>query len=457
MKLKNKLMLTVAATALIGLACPSVINADNLDSKIENSEKKINDLSSQKASTDKTLAQIDSDISNLNTEINQVLVEKTKLEKEVNQLSVEIKELEKNIEKRNTQIEEQARSAQVNNDQQDLVNVLLDSESVSDAIGRTLAYTKLVSANKDIMETQKSDKKALAEKKQDIENKVKEISEKAATLQQKQEELEVVQAEQVQLASQILASLDQEKNNKDKYVKEKAVKKAAEEKAAAEKIARANEKRMKEIAAQEAAAQKELKVQKERQQKAAEEKQLSAEGPVSISKPSSEVGSSDNSKSEVTVVEEESVASDESNDNGGSTTIVANDSGFINPLSGGYTITSGFGPRTDPTGYSGGFHDGIDLATSAGTPIMASMAGTVVESSYHPSAGNHVIIQHSNGLYTYYMHMNAPGIGAGAQVSAGQVIGAVGTTGNSTGNHLHFGISSSLWGGFIDPTSMLSF
>ena len=214
------------------------------------------------------------------------------------------------------------------------------------------------------------------------------------------------------------------------------------QKAEAERIAAENKKRLKELAEKQTAAEKALKEQREKEQQEAEAKQLEANDSISPSKQSSAIGKSNNSQSEE---QEKEVVS------------LPSQGGFSLPLAGGYTITSGFGSRTDPTGYSGSQHDGIDLATSAGTPILASRAGEVVEASYHPSAGNHVIILHDNGLYTYYMHMTSIGTSVGSVVEAGQTIGTVGSTGNSTGAHLHFGISSGLWSGFMDPSSILSF
>ena len=134
----------------------------------------------------------------------------------------------------------------------------------------------------------------------------------------------------------------------------------------------------------------------------------------------------------------------------------ATSSGWASPLSIGLVVTSPFGPRQDPTGASGTQHDGIDFAGSAGTPIMASKGGTVVAAGFHWSAGNHVVIQHPDGYYSYYMHMvSAPSVGVGSSVSAGQVLGGMGTTGNSTGVHLHFGVSTALWSGFVNPAPLL--
>lgn len=424
MKLKQSVIVTVAATVLVGLAPTNLVNAESIDSKIANEEQKISDLNKKKVSAENTLADLEKTISSLTAESDSLLNEKVKLEKEVNQLTLDIKDLEVKIEKRNAKIEEQARSTQINQDQQDIVNVLLDAESLSDAIGRTVAYTKLVSANNDIMQAQKDDQESLDKKKTSVETKVTEITKKATALEEKQTELEVSKTEQVQLANTILKNIDSAKDQKAEYVsqKEEAERIAAEQARIAAEAA-AQQKAADEAAA---AAQKVVEVEAQKQQD-----QLETEEPVSLSKGTGEKGTSDNSSSQPTYA-----------------------SGFQLPLT-SFTVSSRFGNREDPTGSSGNFHAGIDLAAPGGTPIMAARAGNVVQSGFESGAGNYVIIQHDNGYYTYYMHMNAPGIAAGSTVSAGDVIGAVGTTGSSTGNHLHFGISTSVWGDYLDPAPFI--
>ncbi|ELB49171.1 hypothetical protein OKI_05303, partial [Enterococcus faecium EnGen0038] len=119
-------------------------------------------------------------------------------------------------------------------------------------------------------------------------------------------------------------------------------------------------------------------------------------------------------------------------------------------------VTSPFGGRADPTGFSGSFHNGIDMGGTSSTPIMASRSGTVVQASFDGSAGNYIIIDHGDGYYSYYLHLSNYIATPGQSVSAGQTIGTMGTTGNSTGVHLHFGIAtSSNWSGFVDPAPFL--
>ena len=102
---------------------------------------------------------------------------------------------------------------------------------------------------------------------------------------------------------------------------------------------------------------------------------------------------------------------------------------LIRPVGG--VITSRFGAR------SRGTHTGLDIATSTGTPIVAAAGGTVTYSGYKGSYGNLLVISHGNGVTTYYAHCSKLYVSAGTTVSQGQRIAAIGSTGNSTGPHLH--------------------
>ncbi len=129
------------------------------------------------------------------------------------------------------------------------------------------------------------------------------------------------------------------------------------------------------------------------------------------------------------------------------------DSKWIEPVS-GYTITSPFGYRKAPTKGASTYHQGIDMACPSGTPIYASRSGTVTKASYQAGgAGYYVSISHGDGFASIYMHMTRYVVSAGQSVTQGQLIGYVGSTGISTGPHLHFGIS---YGGtYVNPMAYL--
>lgn len=112
-------------------------------------------------------------------------------------------------------------------------------------------------------------------------------------------------------------------------------------------------------------------------------------------------------------------------------------------------ISSGFGPRTSPTAGASSYHKGIDIAVPSGTPIVAAETGTVVTATYSASAGNYVMLSHGNRLYTVYMHCSKLAVKEGDFVKKGAVIAYVGSTGISTGSHLHFGVSKN--GTYVNP------
>lgn len=122
--------------------------------------------------------------------------------------------------------------------------------------------------------------------------------------------------------------------------------------------------------------------------------------------------------------------------------LVPGKGGLGKPIAvGQYNVSSEYGMRVNPVTGVYKLHDGIDLAAAAGTPIHAVKAGKVLSAGPAGGYGNYTIIQHGDGTRSGYAHQSKLNVSAGQMVSAGQVIGLVGTTGNSTGNHLHFQMS----------------
>ncbi len=105
---------------------------------------------------------------------------------------------------------------------------------------------------------------------------------------------------------------------------------------------------------------------------------------------------------------------------------------------GSYRVTSSYGPRINPVTKESHLHNGIDLGAQEGTPIYAAAPGKVTVASVGPVTGNWVKIDHGSGIATAYLHMSAIVARPGITVNGGDLIGYVGTTGRSTGPHLHF-------------------
>ena len=126
---------------------------------------------------------------------------------------------------------------------------------------------------------------------------------------------------------------------------------------------------------------------------------------------------------------------------------------FTWPAPSSSRISDDYGTRTHPILGIQQFHNGVDLAAPGGSPILAVYDGKVVAADYNSSMGNYIMIDHGDGLYTIYMHASALYVSKGTEVTKGQKIAAVGSTGRSTGNHLHFSVR--LNGSYVNPWQYL--
>ena len=132
---------------------------------------------------------------------------------------------------------------------------------------------------------------------------------------------------------------------------------------------------------------------------------------------------------------------------GSTTSRSSSSSSYDAPMASYVYISSEYGPRW------GRQHTGVDFAASAGTSVYAWKSGTVTMAQWNGSYGNFIEIDHEDGTVSRYAHLSGYNISAGQQVSQGQTIGYVGSTGNSTGNHLHFEIKVN--GSFVNPLNYL--
>ena len=259
-------------------------------------------------------------------------------------------------------------------------------------------------------------RQAVAQAKADLEQSRQGQQETLAQQQSQQAQLQAQQAEVDRLIQEITTQSDvyarqieQLEDSQDAVAQQIAQaeatyqKQLAAEKAAAEQAAQ-------KAAAEKAAAEKAAAAAKAAAEKAAQQKQQTS---------SSSGGGSTSSGSQ-------------------SSQTTASASGFLWPIASSHRVTSPFGWRTHPITGRQHLHGGIDIAAPNGTPIMASKAGVVVISQYGSSYGNYVVLSHPDGTRTLYAHMSQRSVSAGDTVSQGQTVGLVGSTGSSTGNHLHF-------------------
>ncbi|WP_030563193.1 M23 family metallopeptidase [Streptomyces aureocirculatus] len=126
---------------------------------------------------------------------------------------------------------------------------------------------------------------------------------------------------------------------------------------------------------------------------------------------------------------------------------------YVSPIAGSYVST---GYKTGGAMWSSGSHTGVDFHAASGTQVQAVAAGTVVEAGWGGAYGNNVVIRHNDGTYTQYGHMSSLSVTVGQAVTPGQQIGLSGSTGNSSGPHLHFEARTGPdYGSDIDPVAYL--
>lgn len=130
-----------------------------------------------------------------------------------------------------------------------------------------------------------------------------------------------------------------------------------------------------------------------------------------------------------------------------------NGGAFVWPCPSSTRVTSDYGNRLSPTAGASSNHKGIDIGADYGAAIVAAADGTVAFAGYSSGMGNYVMLSHGSGLYTVYGHCSALLVSTGDTVTAGQTIAQVGSTGISTGNHLHFGVSKD--GAYVSPWNYL--
>ncbi|QWD19639.1 M23 family metallopeptidase [Polynucleobacter paneuropaeus] len=123
------------------------------------------------------------------------------------------------------------------------------------------------------------------------------------------------------------------------------------------------------------------------------------------------------------------------------------------PIKNTFSLSSKYGPRLDPFNLKQSFHSGLDFQSPAGTPIYATANGIVIKSTIDPSYGRLASINHGDGYISHYAHAQELYVREGDKVARGQLIGLIGTSGRSTGPHLHYEILKS--GETIDPQEMI--
>ena len=211
----------VSSIALGSVMAPTVALATDLDQKIEKSNNKIKELSSKEASAAAELEAVKANIAKIQEKSAKLQSEQQSLDKEVNTLASEIEVLNEKIAKRDAAIKEQARSTQTEGMGNNLVEAVFSAETVSEAVTRVAAATKLVSASNDLLKQQENDKKSVEQKKNETEQKLEQITENAIALEAQQGQLYDQELAQQILVATVSAERATEEGKKAEFIKEK--------------------------------------------------------------------------------------------------------------------------------------------------------------------------------------------------------------------------------------------
>ena len=386
----------VYATSLSDLKKEKSQNEQDMKQLNKSIDQKSNEIKTIENTQDKLLGEIqklNKDINITNEAIDTVNADINAANREISELVVVIEELELKIKERDELLPDRARAIQAGGSVSYL-DVLLGANSFIDFIDRFSAVNTLMDADRQIMRDQKNDKEALEEQKLILENKKRKLEENHAELARLKESLDLQKKEMNKLIDELEA--EQNKLRNQKQLLEEEYSEALEINDTLQQQIKKEQARIAEIARQEA-----LRKQRE---------QAANSGGNSGNAPSVAAGT------------------------------------WTKPANG--RLTSPFGWRNIGSGNE--FHYGIDIANSSGTTIVAAGDGVVSYASALSTYGNVIMVTHSlNGQVwtTVYAHLSGFSVGVGDVVSKGQKIGSMGSTGRSTGPHLHFEIHNGSWNG----------
>lgn len=403
-----------SAPALTAVAATKkdVSTAKDKKSTLEQEKKKteeaIKSLQSKKGDTESYVKELDSKMNDLQSQVTKLEDNISAKQKSIEETSAKLDEAQKTEEKQYLSMKKRIKYMYEKGDSSYL-NLLMESKSLSELLNRAEYVSKISAYDRKMLDQYVATKETIAESKKKLETEKAELQDMKSQTEAKQDSVQML--------------LD-EKNKELQNVNAQISEKSAQVKAYED-----------DINAQEAKiAQMEAEIKKKEEEEAAKAK---AAAEAAAKKAAAEKANNSNNSSTKT-----------------GTSSSSGSSSLRWPCPSSSRITSGYGSRTSPTAGASSNHKGIDISASTGSSIVAAASGTVSIATYSYSAGNYVVINHGNGLSTVYMHCSQLLVSAGDTVKSGQTIAKVGSTGYSTGSHLHFAVRKN--GSYVNPSSYVS-
>ncbi|MDF2872870.1 MAG: peptidase [Anaerocolumna sp.] len=398
-------------------------NKTALERKKEETESKIKELEKEKDDILKYIEKLDLELNDLTEEVD-------KLNEKIKTAESDLKIIEEDLVKAKEKEKDQYSVMKsrikymYENGDTGILEILLQSDDFSDMLNQMEYKEKITEYDNGLLEGYKKLKEEVTEKEaeqkvvlEDLNTLKDELTFEQGTIERllKNKNAEVVKYQK---------SINQSEAQSAEYTQ-----KIADQETAIEQLLEAERKRIEEE-------ERKRKEAEERKRKEEEERRKQEEAKNQNSSNSDNTSTDNNS----------------SGNSGSSGTTV---DGFKWPVPSSSRITSGFGNRDQPTEGASTYHKGIDIGAPTGTTIVAAAGGSVVTAAYSVSGGNYIMIYHGNSTYTIYMHCSKLLVSVGDEVSQGQSIALVGSTGISTGPHLHFAVTVN--GEYKNPMNYVSY
>ena len=439
------------AAQLVCLLPSARIGAETSDPR-KAYEEKLKAAQDQKAELEKKKKEQEALIAEFTAEKENIETYIQELDLKLNDITLKIFELKKEIEKTEGELDitkadlEEAKQKEANqyetmkkriayiyeNGETSYVDLLLNSGSVADFLNQ-VEYAQDISRYDDsLLDRYK-------EAKEDVENRealLEASLEELGLMRESEETEQATVSELMDLKAAEIDKLTEKLGIADEYLFN-YMSEISDKNLEIDQIIEAEQKRIEEEERKRKEEEERLRREEEARRKAQEEARRQAEQSGNISKPSSTAGYDADAINHITLTDETNLYK------------------MIWPLPGDHRTYSKFGPRIAPTAGASTYHKGWDIGGEFGAPMVSVLAGTVYAVGYNSSAGNFVKVEHQPGFMSVYCHCSKVLVSEGEYVKQGQQIALVGSTGVSTGPHLHFAISKD--GEYVDPDPYIGF
>lgn len=407
-KVLKKFGVIFISALLIGcIAIPSMATSiedaksekSRLEKKKQEIQQKVNELEKEKGNIQSYITKLDKELNSLNASIDDLGGDIKKAEKDLKVTQKELKEA-KQVEEDQYSTMKKRIKYMYENGSTEYIDVLLGSDSMGDLLNRSEYMAKISEYDNTMLTRYQETKKSVAKKQKKLEKNLEELNIMEEELKLEKESVSSLVSEKTKQLASYDGKIDDQSGLVDEYAD-----KIKEQDNFIEKLI-----------------EEELRRAEERARKAEEERKRK---------------------------EREEAEKNQNNNTNEQPDTPVSSSGFMWPASAGRTITSNFGHRSSPTAGASSYHEGIDIGVPSGSNIVAAADGTVAVATYQWAAGNYVMLTHGEGISTVYMHASKLLVSSGQSVKKGDVIALVGSTGVSTGPHLHFGVRVN--GTYVNP------